>query len=132
MLLLLLLLIVVPITVWYWATRHKPRLRWLVTGAAFGVVASPWSLGLYATYFVPYVGLPSGMVGLFLVLVHGIPGFELAKHFGLIAPTSVVEGAGHFYVEALNALVWGPLYGAIGWILDRVHKAQPSECLNSS
>ena len=126
MLLLLLLLILVPTTASYWAARHKPGQRWLITGAAFGVVASPWSLGLYATYFIPYVGLPSGLVGLCLVLVHGTPGFEIAKNLGLIVPSSVVEGAGHLYVEALNVLVWGPIYGAAGWIVDRIRKPSPA------
>jgi hypothetical protein len=124
MLPLLLLLIGVPIVAWYWAGKRTPRHRWLITGSSFGAIASPWSLGLYSTFFIPIVGLPSGLAGLFLSLVHGAPGFEIAKYLGLVAPMTVVEDTGHLYVAVLNAIVWGFVYGAIGWGIDRIRTSR--------
>jgi hypothetical protein len=128
-LLLLLLLIVLPTAGWYWAQRYSPKHRWLVTGALFGAIASPLSMGLYSTYFIPipYIGLVPGMVGLASSLFHGPPGFKLAQELGLLIPGHVVEGVQHVYVDLLNALVWAPVYGLAGWIIDRTRNKRSTE-----
>ena len=58
-----------------------------------------------------------------LALFHGAPGFEVAKYLGLVPPMSVVEDMGHIYVEGINAIVWGAIYGALGWVIDRIRAA---------
>ena len=58
-------------------------------------------------------------IGVFVRLVLGTPGFEIASYFGVIPP-GVVKGISHLYVELFNALVWAPAYGTIGWLIDRI------------
>jgi len=120
MLVLLILLIVVPVTAWLWARRRQPSRVWLVTGFAFGAIVSPFSRGLYSTYFFGPIGAFPGWLGLSLNLFHGVPGFEIATFLGLLDPRHVGEGVEDLYVEGLNGLVWGVAYGFVGWCIDRL------------
>lgn len=107
--LLLLLLVAVPIIVRIWAKRHAPQYLGAITGTGLGLVASPVSLGLYATYFLGPFGIVSGMAGLFLVLWHASPGYYLSTVLG-----------SHVAVEISNGIFWGAVYGALGFAIDRL------------
>ena len=124
-LLALLLLALVPLGAWRYAHVHAPRYVWCVTGASFGAVVSPLSMGLYSTYFFGPFGLPTGMLGLMSTLFHGPPGFHLAHWLGLV-PYDVVSGAGHVYIELLNGVAWGVLYGLLGAIIDWLRPRIPA------
>jgi len=121
-LLLLLALIAIPIAVRYWAKRHASQHSAAITGLAFGSVASPFSFGLYfgAGFLGPF-GLPLLLIALPAAMFHGTPGFRIAVDLSVIPP-GVVEGTSRLYVELINALVWAPIYGAMGWLIDRVRK----------
>jgi hypothetical protein len=126
---LLIALVFVPITAWLVARRYMPQFSATATGVGLGLVVSPVSLGLYWTYFLGPssilgpVGFVTGMIGLASAMFHGPPGFHIARSLGLIPP-GVVEGVGHVYVEMANALVWGAVYGALGWVIDRVRRSR--------
>ena len=122
-LLALLLFAVVPFSAWWYARAHAPQAIWLATGAAFGMVVSPLSLGLYSTFFLSPLGLPTGMLGLVSTLFHGPSGFHMARWLGLLPSQDVVSGVGHFYVEVLNGLFWAVVYGSLGFVIDRVRIA---------
>jgi len=117
---LLILLIVVPGVAWAWSRKRYPSHSWLITGAALGAIISPFSLGLYSTYFLHPIGIATGLVGLLLSLFHGVPGFEIATFLGLRDVGTVVQGVEHLYVEGLNAIVWALVYGFVGWCVDRL------------
>lgn len=118
-LLLLVLLILVPIAAWFWARRYRPFHLWRITGAAFGAIVGPFCLGLYATFFASPLGLVTGLIGLTAGLIHGAPGYEIAASVGLIEGGKVVEGIDHLWISGANAIVWGAVYGALGWFVDR-------------
>ena len=125
-LLLLLLLIVVPIAAHFWAKKHSPLRRSTIVGAGVGLVASPVSLGLYATYFLGPLGIVTGMVGLMLVLWHVAPGYYICTTAGLVPEGTVVEGRSQVVVEVANGIFWGFVYGVLGYGIDRFrfrHKA---------
>lgn len=117
-------LILVPVVAYRIARRKVPSYLWSVTGISFGLVAAPVSLGLYAMFFVPYVGLVPGMIGLPLSLFHGAPGFEIATVFGLRDARTVVSGNEHLVIGLINALFWGTVYGVSGFGIDRYRKAR--------
>jgi len=123
-LLLLLLFAVVPWVAWRYARTHTPRYVWLVTGAAIGLVVSPLSLGLYATYFAGPFGLPTGMLGLMSTLFHGAPGFHAARWLGLIPSNEIVSGVGSVYIEVLNGILWATVYGSLGLAVDCVRRVR--------
>ena len=125
LLLLLLLLTVVPVGAWQLARRRTPHHTWLVTGLALGTVVSPISFGLYATYFIPFIGLIPGMLGLVLSSVHGAPGYYASVLFGLVPAGTVVSESGHVVVEVINGAIWAPIYGAIGYLIDRSCASRP-------
>ena len=126
MLLLLLTLVAVPIAARYWARHHVPRHTLGITGSAVGSVISPLSLGIYAAApFLGPFGLPLVFVGLPSAIFHGTPGFHIASSLGVIPP-GVVEGVSRLYVELINAVVWAPMYGAVGWLLDRFRASRTS------
>ena len=116
MLLLLLLLAAVPVLAWRIARRRAPSHIWAIVGATFGFVVSPFSLGLYATYFAGV--LYTGLLGLASMLFHGAPGYHAALWLGLVPPGEVVSGLGHVYVELLNGMIWAVAYGLLGAIVD--------------
>lgn len=126
MLIALFVLVLVPVITYRIARKNLPGYLWSVTGFSFGLVAAPVSLGLYAMFFVPYVGLVPGMIGLPLSLFHGAPGFEIATFLGLRDARSVVSGNEHLVIGLLNALFWGVVYGFLGFGIDRYRKVRGS------
>jgi hypothetical protein len=123
MIVLLVALVLVPIAAWLYARRFMPQYSATATGVGLGLIVSPLSLGLYATYFLSPLGIVTGMIGLLSVLFHGAPGFHITRFLGLV-PGGVIEGVGHLYVETANALVWAVVYGAFGWVIDRVRRSR--------
>ena len=114
----LIALIIVPIGAFVWAKRQRPQSVWAVTGASFGLVVAPVSLGLYATYFLGPLGIVTGMPGLLSALFHGAPGYYICTFVGIVPERTVVEGVGNFYVEASSGVFWALIYGALGWFVD--------------
>ena len=118
-LLLLNLLIVLPVTAWYISRRSFPHRTWATTGVSFGAVISPLSMGLYATFFASPWGLVTGLLGLASVMLHGAVGYNVAIYLGLVQSHTVVSGLQqHFYIESINAIAWGVVYGLLGWCID--------------
>jgi len=126
MLAALLALILVPLVVFRIAHQKWPEFLWTVTGFSFGLVAAPVSLGLYAMFFVPYVGLIPGLIGLPLSLIHGAPGFKIATVLGLRDVHTVVSGNEHLTIGLINALFWSVVYGVLGCAIDRYRKIRRS------
>jgi hypothetical protein len=115
----LILLCLVPVAAYVVARRLVPAHTWAVSGAAFGAVISPLSLGLYSLYFLASWAFIPGMLGLLLMLMHGWPGFRIATSLGLV-PRAVVTGASsNIAIELINGLVWAFVYGLIGIVVDR-------------
>ena len=127
--LLLIALVLVPIAAWLLARRYMPQFSATATGVGLGLVVSPMSFGLYATYFLGPagilgpVGLVTGMIGLASSMFHGPPGFHITRFLGLV-PAGVVEGVSRVYIEMANALVWAAVYGLLGWVIDRVRRSR--------
>lgn len=128
MIVLLTALVVVPIAAWLCARRLAPQYSASITAVALGLVVSPMSMGLYATYYLgpdylgPF-GIVTGMIGLALSMFHGAPGFHLAHSLNLI-PLGVVEGFARFIVELANGLIWAATYGTLGWLIDRARRSR--------
>lgn len=119
MVLLLLLFVLVPIAAYVWAKKHAPQRRNAILGSSLGLVASPLSLGLYATYFLGPFGVVTGMAGLLLVLWHIAPGYYICTTLGFVSAGTIVEGTSQLVVEVSNGIVWGAIYGLLGHGLDR-------------
>ena len=98
-----------------------PQYSATATGVGLGLIVSPLSMGLYATSFFGPLGIVTGMIGLVSGMFHGAPGFHIVRSLALV-PEGVIEGVGHLYVETANALVWAVVYGALGWVIDRVRR----------
>jgi len=124
-LLALLSLGLIPVGVSRWARVACPRRHYTIVGICVGAVADPFSLGLYATFFIPLVGFVPGMIGLGFAMLHGSPGFYLATTLGLLPVGVVVHGIQHSYLAVLNGLIWGALYRIVGALVDR-WRAAPS------
>lgn len=115
----LLILWLVPFVVHQLAKRACSSRTWAVTGLSFGMIIAPASLGLYSLFFVPYIGLLPGMLGLISAFVHGVPGFEAATALGLRDPHTIVNARESLTIEVINGLFWGIIYGALGHLIDR-------------
>ena len=123
MIVLLVALALVPLAAWFYARRFMPQLSATATGVALGLVVSPVSMGLYATYFLGSFGIVTGMIGLVSGMFHSAPGFHIVRFMGLVPP-GIIEGVGHLYVGTANALVWAVFYGALGRIIDHVRRSR--------
>lgn len=117
---LLAFLILVPIASYFLARRRFPKYVFRVVGVAFGAIVSPWAMGLYAFYFLSPWGVVLGLVGLVLGLVHGGPGFDLGHYLGLIPFGVVSDFRSQLIMELLNGLIWGVIYGIVGWAIDSI------------
>jgi len=123
MIVLLVLLVLVPIAAWLYARRFMPQFSATATGVGFGLVVSPLSMGLYATYFLGPFGIVTGMIGLVSGMFHTAPGFHIIRSLGLVPP-GVIEGVGHLYVETANGLIWAVVYGSLGRVIDHVRRSR--------
>jgi hypothetical protein len=122
MILWLLLLILVPVAASIWAKKHAPQHLGAIAGAGLGLVASPVSLGLYATYFLGPLGIVTGMAGLGLVLWHVAPGYYICTSLGFVPTHTVVQGVSQVAVEVSNGIFWGIVYGAFGYGIDHLRR----------
>jgi len=114
------LLVAVPILAFLLARRRLPAHLYSIVGATFGAIVSPLALGLYSLYFLSPWGVIPGFLGLALTLVHGVPGFEIAVHTGLVAPAVVTDLKSSLIIELINGLVWALIYAFIGFAIDRI------------
>jgi hypothetical protein len=113
------ILLLLPFVIYRIVKRVQPSQTWTATGLSFGLIVAPASLGLYALYFVSYLGFVPGMVGLVSSLFHGDPGFEVVTALGLRDPGAVVSGQEAVIIDVINGLFWGIAYGALGHLIDR-------------
>jgi hypothetical protein len=115
----LVLLLVIPILAYRWANKKKPAAKLTVLGISWGLVASPFSMGLYTAYFIPYVGLVPGMIGLVSTMLHGAPGYEISVALGFIESHTVVENGGSIICYLIDGVFWAVVYGLLGFLGDR-------------
>lgn len=115
---LLLLLAIVPIGGYYYAKVKDPKRKGLITGIALGSIVSPFSMGLYATFYIPLIGLVPGMISLVSSLFHGTPGYDIAIWLGLHKDRTVVHFPDNISIEVINGILWGIIYGIIGFSID--------------
>ena len=118
MLLLLTLLILIPIFTYKWAKNHKPAYKFTILGMSFGAIAAPFSMGLYATFFIHYLGLVTGMLGLVLSMLHGTPGYEISVQLGLVPSHTVTTQSDNIIIAIVSGVIWSGIYGVIGYLID--------------
>ena len=117
-------LIIVPFIAYRMARKRSPRHIFTITGVSTGIVIAPCAFGLYSWFFVSWIGLIPGYLGLILVAIHEPPGFHLAMQMGLVPAGSVVTSIGQrLVIESLNAIVWGVVYGIVGYLIDRARNS---------
>jgi hypothetical protein len=113
-------LVAIPYVVYRWAKTNRPTKIGVLTGASFGLVVSPMSLGVYLLGFLlPVFGMPLAFVGGAVALLHGTPGYQLSILLGFNELGVVVHGSGTVWIEVLNGVFWSPIYGVVGFFLDK-------------
>lgn len=132
MILLLILLIIIPIASYKWAKFHRPDYKITILGISFGAIVAPFSMGLYATFFLHWLGLVTGMLGLVMVMFHGALGYEVSIQLGLIPSGIVTTTSSNIIIAAINGFSWGAIYGVIGYFIDkyRKHRQNPNKSFN--
>ena len=118
----LLLLALVPISGYFYAKANKPERKGLITGIALGSIISPFSMGLYATFYIPIIGLVPGLIGLVSSLFHGSLGYNIAIWLGLHKDRTVVDFPDNISIEVINGIVWAFIYGLLGFGVDLLRK----------
>lgn len=83
-----------------------------------GSIISPFSMGLYATFFIPIIGLVPGIIGLISAMFHGTPGFTMATWLGIREGRTVVNFTEGISIEIINGIFWGVIYGIVGFGVD--------------
>jgi len=124
MILFFLLLILIPLVAYKLAKRHRPRKLWTVTLFCFGAIICPLGYGIYGLGFIPFLGLVFTGFGLFISFWHSFVGYKIAIAAGIQKPAVLVSGLGHVWIDVFNGIVWGVLYGAIGYLIDRLRNGQ--------
>ncbi len=115
----LLLLATLPLAAWYWSKKNRPAQRFFFTFWAFGLIVTPFSLGLYSTYFWGPYGVVTGTIGSLAYHFHDSAGYYLLLNSGLMSSGDTVQGALRIKSDIANAVIWSLLYGVIGYALDR-------------
>jgi len=124
MILISLLFFIVPLLSYKWAKKHRHKKLWTITCASVGAIIDPLVFGIYGFGFVlGSIGIPFVAIGLFLTSLSSV-GFELAIFLGIQKPGIVVTGFGYLWIGLINGIIWGALFGSIGFLIDkiRIHK----------
>ncbi len=124
MILLFLLLVLIPFAVYKLAKRHRPKRLWTVTLFSVGAIVCPFGYGIYGLAFIPFLGLVFIELGLFIFFWHSSVGYRIAIAAGIQEPGVVVSGLGHVWIDIINGILWGVLYGAIGYLIDWLRNGQ--------
>jgi hypothetical protein len=128
MLLLYLLLIVVPIAGYFFSRRRYPKRVGLITGICFGLVISPLGYGFYglsaiaSVYIHPTIGVLLVLLSGIILFFQGAAGHKIAIWLGIQTPATVVSGTDHLWIEMINGLLWGSIYGVIGLFVDKARR----------
>ena len=125
---MLLLLGLLPVLAFLVARKQWPRRLGLVTAVAVGAVISPFTMALYGVgmTIIP-IGFPLVLIGGFVAIIHGSPGFWLAIVTGVIVRGRVVEGVQHLYTFMLGVVVWVPAYALVGLAIDQLRLRRMSQ-----
>jgi hypothetical protein len=103
------------------AKRRLPARRGVLTGATVGLLIVPFSVWLYAQFFVdPIRALLFGFPGLFSLMLHAgfVGGAEDAETvFVVNAGSGLLSLVWNLYLRTV--WVWVPAYAAIGALYDR-------------
>ena len=74
-------------------------------------------------FYAHPAGVVLGLVGLVLNFIPSYLGFRIAVSTGLVDGLEIANNVGSYLtVEAVNACIWGGVYGWIGYRLDRVRQ----------
>ncbi len=109
MILLLILLIIISIVAYKWSKSHRPEYKVTILGLSFGAIVSPFSMGLYATFFISFLGLVTGMLGLAMSMFHGALGYEIAKLLDLFPSQTVTTQSDGAIIHIINGFVWAAI-----------------------
>jgi hypothetical protein len=123
----LLLLALIPIGGYIYAKRKKPDRKFFITGIALGSIISPLSMGIYAIYYIPIIGLVPGLIGLISSLFHGPVGYNIAIWIGLHKDRTVVTFPTNVIIEVINGVFWGFIYGLVGYGIDQLRRKLQEE-----
>ncbi len=118
MILFLLLLSVVPFVSYNFANKYYSKKIWMITLASFGIVVCPLSFGVYGLGFIPYVGLIFALIAGLFFFSHLPVGYAIAIALGIQEPRVVVSGVDHLWINIINSIVWGIVYGVVGFLID--------------
>jgi len=116
-LLALVLFGLIPFQAWRFARAWLPAHTWLLTFAAFGLVITLVSRGLFSLLFVPFL-FPLGLLGV-VTSFHELVGTGLTGWLGLW-PTNGSDEDFLFRVAPVSGVFWGLIYGLIGLCVDRM------------
>jgi len=125
----LLLLAIVPIACFNLTAILNPRLKWRLTGLAFGLVIAPVSLCLLQYVYVPVLGKLFGLAGLILNLIHGSVGYFVALGMGLQQPGELLAGSEMAMINVINGVIWATYYGILGYHFDVKQAAGATEAV---
>jgi hypothetical protein len=131
MIYLLMSLIFVPMGTFLIARKKKPKRLYFYTGLSIGLIAAPFSMGIYGLYYLHFLsGIKMvfyiAMTGFVLMAVHWYP----AGLLRWIVPINYwKENFAMFYIfqSCINALVWMSFYGFIGKFIDKKRQRINSE-----
>lgn len=113
MVLVFLLLILVPAIAWSIAWVYRPNSQWIIAGTSFGMIAYPFFVGLSMP--LVFAGFPISFISSAVMLLHRAPGHQIVVE---IVGHKRLTGIEDLWVYALNAIIWGAVYGFIGWSVD--------------
>jgi hypothetical protein len=118
-LLTLVLFGLIPLQAWRFAKTWLPAHTWLLTCAAFGLVITLVSRGLFSLLFVSFL-FPLGLLGV-VTSFHELVGTGLTGWLGLW-PINGSDEEFLFRVAPVSGVFWGLIYGLMGFCVDRVRR----------
>lgn len=122
----LVLVALVPLGAWLYTCLLAPRYMWRATGAAFGLVIYPLSLGLAAISFESWPTQLIGVAGIVSMFFHSAP--ALLLEFWL-NPLPSDESMVDIYIALFDGVLWAAVYGYIGLRVDRARLARSRSVL---
>lgn len=113
-------LVIVPVCCFELTKIYSSKYRHALNGISIGLVIAPLSLALQEFSCIPVIGNLLGCIGAVSHLPHGLIGYCCLLNYGLVSPESTMTAMQLTWVNLINGVIFAYLYGAIGFMIDRM------------
>lgn len=126
----LIFLTLIPALVCRLSREKKWKWRYAAIGLSVGTLVAPISYGFIQMSYIPIIGPILGLAGMIGNLLHGAPSYLCLVGCSIIHEHTVLSMQEFVLLNIVSAVIFGYIYGLIGYAVDKREIKNNKEVLN--